>query len=645
MNQQPNSTAALRLLHLEDNVTDAELIHALLAAEWPDCHVRQVDTREDFIDALQRDSFDLILSDFSLPAFDGLTALKLANELGISAPFLFLSGTIGEDNAVEALQHGATDYVIKDRPARLVPAIRRALHQSRDQRLRQQAEQQLREQAELLDKAREAICVTDLDGRVTYLNQSAATLFNWPGNSGIAQHLHERFGRYNRATLTEAMDHLWAHGAWTGDFQLDDVEHGLRHLESSWTLVRDNHDKPKSILHIINDTTEQKQLESQLLRAQRMEGIGTLAGGIAHDLNNVFTPLLMSVSILREKNPDAETRHLLEVIETSTQHGADLVRQVLAFARGAEGKRSDIRPRIVIHDVTTLLKETLPRSIDIVTDCPADLWMVVANSTQLSQVLMNLGINARDAMPDGGQLEIQARNVTIDEEVVRTLPGAQSGPHVLITVSDTGCGIPPHVIDRIFDPFFTTKKLGKGTGLGLSTVLGIVKAQGGFLEVNSVLDRGTEFRIHLPAATTTPTVEPVAPNPLKLASGQGETVLVIDDEEGVRSVAEAFLTLSGYQVWTAPNGAAGLELFAAHLDEISVVVTDMMMPGMQGKAVIRELRKLKPDISVVAMSGMEVEQSPSASHHDRVVPLQKPMTCRQLVQAVQAAKKAGKSEA
>ncbi len=624
----------LRLLHLEDNLADAKLVHAQIMQAWPDCALKLVDNREDFMAALQAEEFDVILSDYSLPAFNGLQALELVRKRGSSTPFLFLSGTIGEDYAVAALQHGAADYLLKDRPARLVPAIRTALEQRREHLLRRHAEQRLLEQAEVLDKARDAICVTDLEGRITYWNQSATQLFGWTGEAGRTPTLQTMFGLFNQGLLPGALREIYAQGAWTREMQLAGADDHLRHIVSRWTLVRDKNERPKSILIINTDVTEQKKLEAQLLRAQRLEGIGTLAGGIAHDLNNVLAPILMAVNLLQEKLSDPGLLRLVEVLEKSAQHGADLIRQVLAFARGAEGKRAEIQPQLVIKDVVLLLSDTLPRAITIETDVAPNLWLVLANSTQLSQVLMNLGVNARDAMPNGGRLLFQAVNAPVDRKLALANPGAQAGPHVLITVADTGTGIPPELINRIFDPFFTTKVAGKGTGLGLSTVQGIIKGHGGFLQVQSEPGRGTEFRIYLPAILNK-AAAPAAPEAPPQPHGHGEILLVIDDESNVREITTAILEAYGYHVLVAENGHAGLDLYRQHRNEVSAVITDMMMPAMQGAEVIRELRLLDPDVRIVAMSGVVVGRTDIIEEPGRLAFLAKPMTAEEMVAAVQ----------
>lgn len=628
------SEPALRLLHIEDNRSDAELIHSRLREEWPGCSIKLVDTREEYLASLNREPFDMILSDFTLPNFNGLAALELAQQEDSTIPFLFLSGTIGEDNAVLALQRGAVDYVMKDRPARLIPAMQRALELRREQLLRQDAEKRLREQAGLLDKARDAVCVTDLEGRITYWNQAAARLLGLAGVSGRSHLLQDLFKHSGPDKLAETLRQLHATGTWSGELRLTGMDASIRHIESRWTLVHDDTGRPKSILLINSDVTEHKKLETQLLRSQRVESIGTLAGGIAHDLNNALSPILMSVSLLRASLHDDNLLRVVGVLEKSAQHGSALIRQLLAFARGAEGERTEVQPHIIIKDAITLLGDTLPRTISIETNIKRDLWPVRANSTQLAQVLVNLGINARDAMPRGGRLVFNVENVTLNETVARANPGTKAGPHVLITVADTGTGIPPEMLSHIFDPFFTTKPAGKGTGLGLSTVLGIIKGHGGLLQVQSEVGHGTEFRLYMPAvvavAPASGSTPPIATPP----RGRGETVLVIDDEDGVRDIVRRVLVAYGFNTLVASNGLDGLILYRKHRDEIKVVLTDMMMPGLQGSDVIKELRSLNPDVRIVAMSGIMTELDALPKERGRLAIMTKPMSGPDVVRAI-----------
>lgn len=635
MTAMETTDTPLRIIHLEDSLPDAVLIHSLIEREWPGSTIFRVDNREDFLRLLGRERFDLILSDFTLPAFNGLDALMLAHNRDVSVPFIIISGTIGEDNAVLALQRGAVDYVIKDRPARLIPAIQRALTLRREQQLRQQAESRLREQAELLDKARDAVFVTDLEGRVTYRNQVATGFLGSGGPGAGERFLHELFRRSPPGRLDEAVRQLHLTGSWKGEVRLTGTDGNLHFIESRWTLVQNDAGLPKSILLINTDVTEQKHLEAQLLRTQRMEGIGTLAGGVAHDLNNALSPILMAVSLLKISLDDEKLLRLIAVLEKSAQHGSSLIRQLLAFARGAEGEHTDLAPLVIIKDVVALLGDTLPRTILIETNLARDLQQVRANSTQLVQVLMNLAINARDAMPRGGRLVFGAENVMLEENIIRSNPGARPGPHVRITVSDTGTGMPPELLSRIFDPFFTTKAAGKGTGLGLSMVASIIKGHGGILQVHSEVGEGTAFTIYLPAQPAATQVES-PPDVAPPARGQGEMILIIDDDEGVREVSRAALAMHGFTAVVAADGQEGLLQYMKHRNQVKVVVTDMMMPGIQGSEVIAELQHLNPDIRVVAMSGITGELAALPVLPGRLALLPKPMTAHQLVSAVQS---------
>ena len=623
-------------LHLEDSPADAELIQAELTREWPDCRIQRVQTRQDFVAALENGGVDLILSDFSMPGFDGLSALAIASENRPDIPFIFLSGTIGEENAVEALKRGATDYVIKDRMGRLVSSIRRALDEVHGSRRRRQAEKKLREQAALLDKAQDAIYVRDLEGRILYWNRSAERIYGYStadalGRSSPDLLLHGA----DSAAFLEAQQALMERGEWVGELRKINKAGQELDIMARWTLVRDESGLPANILCIETDVTERKRLEKQFFRAQRLESLGTLAGGIAHDLNNALAPILMAIELMEAKATDNDTRRMLEVLATSAKHGAALVRQILAFARGAEGGRSELQPRLIIREAARLLGETLPRSIEIQEQVPDDLACVVGDSTQFHQVLINLCVNARDAMPDGGRLTLRAENVTVDRAMVRNNPGAKRGPHVLITVADSGTGIPPEILDRIFDPFFTTKEAGKGTGLGLATVLGIVKGHGGFLQVHSRPGRGTEFRLFFPAATAASSADkPLAG--IETPLGRGETVLVIDDELSVRAIAGALLEAHGYHAIVAEDGPAGVDLYRERAAEIDLVLTDMMMPGMQGAQVIAALRGINPDVCIVAMSGLvEAQRLGTTPVAGRLEFLQKPMTGVEMLRVVQ----------
>jgi PAS domain S-box-containing protein len=386
----------------------------------------------------------------------------------------------------------------------------------------------------------------------------------------------------------------------------------------------------------LRDLTEKKKIEEQNLRSQRMESIGTLAGGIAHDLNNVLAPILMAIELLKQGDGDKERREkILETIFASCQRGADLVRQVLSFARGVGHQRVAIRIWLLIDELTSIIKQTFPRNIRITTNVPDGLWPITGDASQLHQVLLNLCVNARDSMPKGGRLNITAANVTIDAQFAATSTEAAPGTYVLLTVTDTGCGIPPEARDRIFEPFFTTKEVGKGTGLGLSTVHTAVKSHGGFLNLESEVGEGTTFKIYLPADMAIRAPESAQPFAGQLPRGRDELVLVVDDEYAILEITQQTLEAFGYRVVTARNGAEAVSLYAKRVQEIALVLTDMMMPIMDGVATIHVLGCINPNVRIIAATGLELAENMAKANSAGVRDfLQKPYTAETLIRKV-----------
>ncbi|MBO0798854.1 MAG: response regulator, partial [Blastocatellia bacterium] len=344
----------------------------------------------------------------------------------------------------------------------------------------------------------------------------------------------------------------------------------------------------------------------QYLHAQRLESIGTLASGIAHDLNNVLSPILMAIQLLQVRLTDEDSRRLLSVLQENTERGAEMIKQVLSFARGVQGERIALQLKHLIREMSKTLKSTFPKSIELKTLLAEDLRPVSGDATQLHQVLMNLCVNARDAMPYGGRLTIEAEEIHIDQTFVSMHIEAKPGRHVVITVSDTGTGIPPEILDKIFEPFFTTKERGKGTGLGLSTVIGIVKNHGGFVNVYSEVGKGTRFEVYLPVADTSQ-LRSAEESLAEIPVGHGEMILVIDDEAAIREITRQTLESSSYRVLTASDGAEAMALYVEHKDEIKAVLTDMMMPYMDGPATIRALHRLDPCVRIIAASGLDAD--------------------------------------
>lgn len=463
------------------------------------------------------------------------------------------------------------------------------------------AHDRLREQAALLDKAQDAILVRDLDNRVTYWNEGATRLYGWTAAEAVGKEIVELICR-DVSLSREAFAAVLDKGEWSGELP-HLTKSGQRVLvESRWTLVRDAAGRPQSILSINTDVTEKRRLEQQFLRAQRLENIGTLASGIAHDLNNVLSPILMSIDLLRLTSKDSRAQSMFATIESSARRGADMVRQILTFARGVEGQRALIDLRHIIRDIRHLAEETFPKSIECVTDMASSPCLITGDHTQVHQVLLNLCVNARDAMPSGGRLTISAAATQVDDFTAAAY-GGKTGPHILLQVADTGTGMPHEVIERIFDPFFTTKEVGKGTGLGLSTVLTIVKSHGGMLHVQSQPDEGTTFSIYLPADSSSEAATATNDQP-PLPHGKDELLLVIDDEQAVRTITQQTLEVFGYRVLLAADGAQALSIYAQHQAEVAAVITDLMMPVMSGEATIEVLRRLNPGVKIIAGTGV-----------------------------------------
>ncbi len=461
------------------------------------------------------------------------------------------------------------------------------------------------EKASLLELSRDAILVCGLDHRVTYWNKSAERLYGWTAAEAIGRLVTE-IKDHNAEVFQQAFEKVMQAGEWDGELNQVGKDGRKLVVEGRWTLLRDAAGQPRSILVINTDITERKKVEEQLLRAQRMESLGTLAGGIAHDLNNALTPIMMSIELLKLHEHDALRLGVLATIESSARRGADMVRQVLSFSRGVEGQRVEVQAGHLLKGIEKIANETFLKNIRVISDIPANLWIVQGDPTQIHQMLLNLCVNARDAMPNGGTLKLSACNHLLDEQCATMIAGAKPGPYLIIELEDSGTGMPSNVIDRIFEPFFTTKELGKGTGLGLSSALAIIKSHQGFIRVSSELDKGSKFQVYLPAQIVEGVSVP-PPLQIEMPRGNGELVLLIDDEEPVRHITGQTLESFGYRVLPAADGVEASTLYAAHKEQISVVLTDMMMPVMDGPATIQVLMRMNPMVRIIAASGLSVK--------------------------------------
>lgn len=468
---------------------------------------------------------------------------------------------------------------------------------ARDVTVRRANEARMAEQALLLDHARDAILVRDRNHRITYWNRGAEVLYGWA--------VEEALGRESRALLNrdprrfdEALVCLHRDGSWTGELPQSTKSGREILVECHWTLVRDAHGEPANYISINADVTERRQLENQVLRSQRMESIGTLAGGIAHDLNNMLAPIVLSIGLLKETAP-REDRDLFATMETSVRRSTAMVRQLLGFARGIDGTPQLLHPRMVIDEVLLLARDTFPKNILFRVNVAENVSTFRGDPTLLHQVLLNLCVNARDAMADGGTLTIEAYNHPAGEA------------QVVLAVSDTGTGISEEIRDRIFDPFFTTKPVGAGTGLGLPSVLGIAKSHGGNVEVHSEVGRGARFEVYLPTEKSS-TFQSLATTSAAGPRGRGERILVVDDEPAVRAVTARTLEVFGYEVCLAASGVEALAFFSqpqsAQNSNIAAILTDMMMPRVDGIALARALRELAPGVPIIAASGLDTAE-------------------------------------
>ena len=880
----------MKILHLEDSPGDAELTRTIVAQELGDSQLHTVADRAAYHTALQRGGFDVILSDYTLPGFDGLEALTLAREHAPEIPFVFCSGSIGEDRAIAALQAGAADYVLKDRLTRLGPVLRRVLQEAAERRARQAAEKslrvsherfnlaaratndvlwdwdiladrgwrneafrhlfghaagensgmlsswqehlhpddiarvtaglrhalehgreswsdeyrfqradgtyaevldrgfiqrdatgravrmlgsmqditarkaaetglrdrearlraiidnepacvklvapdgtlldmnpaglamldaesldqvkgrsvyaympkkaeregyeglirrvfrgesgrrvftittlrgrrrileshvspmrdaegrilaalslthditdrrkdeaKLRQQADIIERAPVAIFMTDLEHRVTYSNTGASTLCGLKPGEMLGRRTDELFPHRALERLATGRKEALRTGQWRGEVPIETREGRRLVAEFILSLVRDESGQPAGHLKIATDITEKKQLEEQILRAQRLENLGLLAAGIAHDLNNVLAPVLMAAPLLRMHATRPEDLRILDAVEKSAQRGGSLVQQILSFARGAEVEKQLIQPKHVLREVGDLVTDTFPKTIRAEIEIPSDLWPLLANPTQLHQVVLNLCINARDAMPAGGTLALRARNESFAASANLANP---AGPYVIIEVADTGTGISPEVLQRIWEPFFTTKGEGRGTGLGLSTVRGIVADHLGRIEVESTPGFGSTFRVCLPAVVEEGAAHaPGSAHPF-VAAGHGERILVLDDDAAVRELVTQALADSGYLPLPAIDGTDLLERHAPQIKEAALILLDVDLPGQSGVTLARILQRARPDLCVLFITGYA---DPGGLKSHTLPPgaplLKKPFTRDQLLRAVQA---------
>jgi PAS domain S-box len=619
----------LRILHLEDDPLDRELVEAKLSEGGVSYKIRQVDTKESFLRAIEEEEIDIILADYSLPAFDGLTALEIAKQKRPLVPFIFVSGTMGEDLAIETLKSGATDYVLKQKLSRLVPALRRALEEAESKRELAESEKTLRDvlnRLKLQIRFMPLACIVwDPQHRIREWNPAAETIFGWPEEEACGKAVLDLIvPPEEHESRTILLGKILNEDVGARIISINRTKSGKK-ITCEWfrTYLKDEAGNFVGVLSMVNDITSRIELEKQLLVAQRMEAVGTLAGGVAHDFNNILTGILGFSEFLRvHLEGNMKALEDLDQIRQAAERASNLTRQMLTFARRQVVDPVHLDLNVVVSDLMKLVGKLVGEQIEVKSVLADGVPTIHADRGQIEQVLMNLCINSRDAMPTGGQLLIESGKEVLDQEYCNRHLFTRPGSYTVLSVTDTGVGMDEEVRRRAFEPFFTTKAPDKGTGLGLSVVYGIVKKHDGFVTLYSEPGKGTTFKIYLPA------VEGVAEEAAQGAQAPiprgTETVLVAEDEAPIRWLIGRILTELGYKVLITSDGKEAVDV-ARKRRGIDIAVLDLVMPKMSGKEVYEAMKKEHPGLKAIFMSGY----SANAIHdsfvlHPGVPFLQKP---------------------
>ena len=639
----------LRLLIIEDMEDDAILILRELRKGGFEPAFSIVDTEEGMTAALKAQGWDLIISDYSLPRFNGIDALKTAKDHDPDIPFILVSGTIGEDIAVAAMKAGAHDYIMKDSLKRLIPAVKRELQDAQVRRAHRKSESDLKASRNMLqsiiDNATAVICLKDTQGNYNLINKQYETL------------LHASNAQIKGKNDYDIFPVNVADGLRKNDREVIDANRAMEfeevipHGDEPHTYISvkfpiyDASGDPTGVCSICTDITERKKLEAQFQQAQKMEAIGTLTGGIAHDFNNLLAIIIGNTELLEEHIQKGHyTADYLEEIKGAGLKATNLIHQLLAFSRRQVIKPQPVNFNTILKDFEKMLGRIIGEDIHLKVIPSAGLWPVNIDPGQVDQVIMNLAVNARDAMPGGGNLTITTENVELEaghfhDHDAENLPG----PYVKLTVSDTGTGMEPETLERAFEPFFTTKETGRGSGLGLSTVYGIVKQNGGYVWAYSEPGHGTTIKIYLPKGEAD-SAEIQRTEPENGSLEGSETILVVEDNPSLRKLSRKILEKFGYQVLDAKSGREALKIAREHGDAIQLVLTDLVMPEMNGADLVKHLMRLKPDLKFIYMSGYSENTLPSAGFSNSDFDLiQKPFSNKALAGKVRKVLDAAKN--
>jgi two-component system cell cycle sensor histidine kinase/response regulator CckA len=618
----------LRALIIEDSETDAELLLLELRRSGYEVSHERVQTAEALIGALQW-TWDIVLSDYSMPGFSGLEALRILKESRADIPFIIISGTIGEDTAVAALKGGADDFLVKGKFGRLIPAIERSRREHAARVAQRAAEQALRESEEryrrIIETTNECVWLLDADGRIEFENGRAAELLAGSAPEILGERLLDFVHEASRSAVVGMLATRRASVQSQVEARLvrQDGQEVWVLLESSPILANS---RDTGTLVMAMNINQHKRLEEQLRQAQKMEAVGQLAGGVAHDFNNLLSVILgYAELIIQSLKPGDPLLDDLNVLNHAAEQARDLTRQLLAFSR-----RQLLEPRTldlnqVLRGMEQMLKRLLRADVELSFLTSPTLGRIYADSGQIEQIVMNLVVNARDAIVEHGKLAIETSNVELDAEYAAVHHDVVPGRYVMLAVTDTGTGMDPATQARIFEPFFTTKEPEKGTGLGLSTVFGIVKQSGGHIWVYSEPGKGTTFKLYFPLTEAEADLAPPSLQPVTLRGT--ETILLVEDQEQVRTMVRVVLRRQGYNVLEASNGGEALLICEKYPAKIHLLLTDVIMPRMSGRELAERLLAIRPELLVLYISGYTEN---SVVHHGvldaGVAFLQKPIT-------------------
>lgn len=623
----------LRVLIVDDSTLDTDLIIHELNGSFATGY-RRVDTAEEMLDALKGATWDIVISDYVMPRFSGLDAIALLGSEGCTIPLIVVSGKIEDEAAVETMRAGASDYILKDNLARLVPAIRRELEETEVRRQKKRAEDELRKLSHAVEQSPVSIIITDRNGTIEYVNPKFTRMTGYDAPEAIGQTPRLlKSGRIPDSEYRKLWETITSGREWHGELINRKKNGDLFWERASISAIRDASGTITHFVGVKEDISEQRQAEdnhkqamNQLRQAQKMEAIGQLAGGIAHDFNNLLTVINgYSTLLLHEMPADDPFRAEVEQILKAGERAADLTHQLLAFSR-----RQMLEPKVInvnhlVKNLEKMLKRLIRENIVMQTRLSDELGVVKADPGQVEQIIMNLLVNARDALESSGIITIETGDVELGKEFVAENAGAVEGSYVMLAVHDNGIGMTAETRRKIFEPFFTTKGQGKGTGLGLATVYGIVKQSGGYIQVLSEPGKGSSFRVFFPRVETEMVHEE---SRIRSQGPRGtETILVVEDEAGVLNLTVSTLKRSGYEVLPASSPSEAREIFAGNHQRIDLVLSDVIMPEKNGLTMVREFRETRPDLKIIFMSGYTDDTiSPQEMTDERTAFISKPFT-------------------